>query len=258
MLVERPSGDDTRHIGSGYPEAVPPAPGNRRVETDGSNVGEGNLEPALQGPELVPALDFEDRHVSRDRHVDRTLELLRRPRRRPHRRAAQRRPHQVPATSPAQQGPSTGRLGQSSVGDILRNPKYTGYQVFNRRAMRSKGGKVNDPRKRVWSPQPAHEPLIPKWMFDELAARRGSRASSKPNTNPKTKRTYPFRGRVFCPCGRRMSGSSRRGRPPHDDVLTPTEWRVVHAVQHGMSNREIAARRGIRGRVPCACRRDLA
>ena len=42
-----------------------------------------------------------------------------------------------------------------------------------------------------------------------------------------------------------MSGSSRRGRPPHDDVLTPTEWRVVHAVQHGMSNRESAARRGI-------------
>jgi DNA-binding CsgD family transcriptional regulator/catechol 2,3-dioxygenase-like lactoylglutathione lyase family enzyme len=42
-----------------------------------------------------------------------------------------------------------------------------------------------------------------------------------------------------------MSATSRRGRPPHDDVLTPTEWRVVHAVQHGMSNREIAARRGI-------------
>jgi DNA-binding CsgD family transcriptional regulator/catechol 2,3-dioxygenase-like lactoylglutathione lyase family enzyme len=36
-----------------------------------------------------------------------------------------------------------------------------------------------------------------------------------------------------------------RGRPPHDDVLTPTEWRIVHAVQHGMTNREIAARRGI-------------
>jgi DNA-binding CsgD family transcriptional regulator/catechol 2,3-dioxygenase-like lactoylglutathione lyase family enzyme len=42
-----------------------------------------------------------------------------------------------------------------------------------------------------------------------------------------------------------MPGKSRRGRPPHDDVLTPTEWRVVHAVQHGLSNREIAARRGI-------------
>jgi len=36
-----------------------------------------------------------------------------------------------------------------------------------------------------------------------------------------------------------------RGRPPHADVLTPSEWRTVHAVQHGMSNSEIARRRGI-------------
>jgi DNA-binding CsgD family transcriptional regulator/catechol-2,3-dioxygenase len=42
-----------------------------------------------------------------------------------------------------------------------------------------------------------------------------------------------------------MSARAGRGRPPHDDVLTPAEWRIVHAVQHGMSNREIAARRGI-------------
>lgn len=42
-----------------------------------------------------------------------------------------------------------------------------------------------------------------------------------------------------------MSSTRRRGRPPHDDVLTPTEWRIVHAIQHGMSNRDIARRRGI-------------
>jgi DNA-binding CsgD family transcriptional regulator/catechol 2,3-dioxygenase-like lactoylglutathione lyase family enzyme len=36
-----------------------------------------------------------------------------------------------------------------------------------------------------------------------------------------------------------------RGRPPYDDVLTPAEWRVVHAVRHGMTNAEIARRRGI-------------
>ena len=42
-----------------------------------------------------------------------------------------------------------------------------------------------------------------------------------------------------------MTTAKRRGRPPHDDVLTPTEWRVVHAVQHGMTNRDIAERRGI-------------
>jgi DNA-binding CsgD family transcriptional regulator/catechol 2,3-dioxygenase-like lactoylglutathione lyase family enzyme len=39
--------------------------------------------------------------------------------------------------------------------------------------------------------------------------------------------------------------SKRRGRPPHDDVLTPAEWRIAHAVQHGMTDREIAERRGI-------------
>ncbi|HKQ11360.1 MAG TPA: LuxR C-terminal-related transcriptional regulator [Rhizomicrobium sp.] len=37
----------------------------------------------------------------------------------------------------------------------------------------------------------------------------------------------------------------KRGRPPHDDQLTPAEWRVVEAVRHGMSSPEIAARRGI-------------
>jgi DNA-binding CsgD family transcriptional regulator/catechol 2,3-dioxygenase-like lactoylglutathione lyase family enzyme len=42
-----------------------------------------------------------------------------------------------------------------------------------------------------------------------------------------------------------MAATRPRGRPAYADVLTPAEWRVVHAVQHGLSNREIAARRGI-------------
>jgi DNA-binding CsgD family transcriptional regulator/catechol 2,3-dioxygenase-like lactoylglutathione lyase family enzyme len=42
-----------------------------------------------------------------------------------------------------------------------------------------------------------------------------------------------------------MASRSRRGRPPHDDVLTPAEWRIVHAVKHGMTSRQIAERRGI-------------
>jgi DNA-binding CsgD family transcriptional regulator/catechol 2,3-dioxygenase-like lactoylglutathione lyase family enzyme len=37
----------------------------------------------------------------------------------------------------------------------------------------------------------------------------------------------------------------RRGRPPHDDVLTPAEWAIVHAVRHGMSNARIAVLRGV-------------
>jgi DNA-binding CsgD family transcriptional regulator/catechol 2,3-dioxygenase-like lactoylglutathione lyase family enzyme len=36
-----------------------------------------------------------------------------------------------------------------------------------------------------------------------------------------------------------------RGRPRHDDVLTPAEWRVVDFVRHGLSNGQIARLRGV-------------
>ena len=36
-----------------------------------------------------------------------------------------------------------------------------------------------------------------------------------------------------------------RGRPPHPDVLTPAEWRVLDSWRHGMSQRVIAHHRGI-------------
>lgn len=36
-----------------------------------------------------------------------------------------------------------------------------------------------------------------------------------------------------------------RGRPPHDDVLTPAEWRVVELLRHGLSNPAIARRTGV-------------
>jgi len=42
-----------------------------------------------------------------------------------------------------------------------------------------------------------------------------------------------------------MIAKRPRGRPQHDDVLTPAEWRIVNAVRHGMSNGQIAKRRGI-------------
>ncbi|WP_410628073.1 recombinase family protein [Amycolatopsis sp. cmx-8-4] len=121
-----------------------------------------------------------------------------------------------PPPSPPGGRRARGCWSRSSINDILRNPKYTGYQVYNRRATRSGRGKHNDPIKWVWSPEPAHEPLIPKWMYDELIGRRQSkqrsRASNAPNSHPQTKRTYLFRGRVFCPCGRRMVGEVRRER----------------------------------------------
>lgn len=36
-----------------------------------------------------------------------------------------------------------------------------------------------------------------------------------------------------------------RGRPPHDDQLTPAEWRVAELVRHGLTNPKIAALMGV-------------
>src|SRR6478735_6209610 len=35
------------------------------------------------------------------------------------------------------------------------------------------------------------------------------------------------------------------GRPKHEDVLTPAEWKVAEQVRHGLSNRRIAERTGV-------------
>jgi DNA-binding CsgD family transcriptional regulator/predicted enzyme related to lactoylglutathione lyase len=41
-----------------------------------------------------------------------------------------------------------------------------------------------------------------------------------------------------------MASHRGRGRPPHPDVLTPAEWRVLDLLRHGMSRAEIARSRG--------------
>lgn len=41
-----------------------------------------------------------------------------------------------------------------------------------------------------------------------------------------------------------MSPMRGRGRPPHPDVLTPAEWRVLDLARHGLGRAEIARSRG--------------
>ena len=82
----------------------------------------------------------------------------------------------------------------TAVRDILDNPKYTGYMVWNRRKRsrpeRGVKGRVNPPSEWVWSPQPTHEPLTTRVYFDAASPvsryRKGSRSKASPNPHPET------------------------------------------------------------------------
>jgi site-specific DNA recombinase len=75
--------------------------------------------------------------------------------------------HYPPPTSP-DPARCRDRWSRSSVHDLLANPKYTGYMVWNRRATK-KGGRFNPPEMWVWSEQPTHEPVVTREMFHAAA-----------------------------------------------------------------------------------------
>ena len=109
---------------------------------------------------------------------------------------------------------AVGRWTWSSVRDVLNQPKYTGYMVWNRRAMKTRNGSPNPMEKWVWSTEPTHEKIID--LVDFIAAqqvvqrRERSRTQPGANTHPQTKRTYRLRSYMFCElCGRRMFGKTR-------------------------------------------------
>jgi site-specific DNA recombinase len=121
-----------------------------------------------------------------------------------------------PPPEPPGKTRARGAWSKSSVTAMLKNPKYTGYQVYNRRARRSRGGRNrhNPPEMWVWSVEPAHEPLIPKWMFDAINTmgngKKGSRDGADANVHRYTRHAYRYRSRVICDCSRRMQGHTHK------------------------------------------------
>jgi hypothetical protein len=125
---------------------------------------------------------------------------------------------------PPQPIPGKGRRAigawtKTSVLDLLANPKYTGYMVWNRRKRsrpeRHVPGKVNPPSEWVWSPRPTHEPLVTKTIFDAATPIsrlcQGSRGGAGPNTaHRQAQRSYLLRSYLVCDlCNRRMFGKAR-------------------------------------------------
>jgi site-specific DNA recombinase len=112
---------------------------------------------------------------------------------------------------------------RSQLQAMLRNPKYTGYNVWNRHDKR-KGRPLIRPRDQwIWSPEPTHEAIVPRDLFDQVEGRAhsnnnpigGDAPKLRPypaHSKPQGRRLYVLRGRVRCAlCGRRMEGSHQKG-----------------------------------------------
>jgi site-specific DNA recombinase len=104
---------------------------------------------------------------------------------------------------------------------MLRNPKYTGYNVWGRHDKRPGRPFIRPRTEWVWSPVPVHEPIVPRELFEivEERARANEHHAKQPVAKTYSQRNgrrggrlYPLRGRVRCAlCGRRMEGSHQKG-----------------------------------------------
>ncbi len=128
-----------------------------------------------------------------------------------------------------------------TVRAILVNPRYTGYQVWNKQRRDEVLLDIDDVaagcigRMRwnptdawVWSEQPAHQPLVGKDAFDAVQATIGARAwRHKPHQPPATHRTYLLRRRLRCGiCSRRLQGHWVHAQPYYR-CSYPPEYRAA-------------------------------
>jgi site-specific DNA recombinase len=115
---------------------------------------------------------------------------------------------------------SHGVWSKIAVRSILQNPRYTGFQVWNRQQRHEELLDVddvalghqskmrwNDRSDWIWSENPTHEALVDLEQFTAAQAvfTGAQRASVR---RERTKHTYLLSGHVHCAeCGRRMQGS---------------------------------------------------
>lgn len=112
-----------------------------------------------------------------------------------------------------------GRWGEGAISGILDNPKYTGFQVWNRRRRKTGGNAHNRETDWVWSDEPAHEAIVSMDVWRAAQALR-RRPDTDWRRRPRSGRAArPLRGMVHCgPCGRRMAAVHRKRS------TMPTRW----------------------------------
>ncbi len=112
-----------------------------------------------------------------------------------------------------------GKWAKSAIRAILANPRYTGYEVWNKQRKDEvlidvddvALGHVtkmrwNDTDQWITSTEPTHEALVSRELFDTVQSMFGSRKGPSTRT-PTQRRHYVLTGLLRCAvCGRRMQG----------------------------------------------------
>lgn len=121
-----------------------------------------------------------------------------------------------------------GKWAKTAVRAILTNPRYTGYEVWNKQRKDEvlidfedvALGHVtkmrwNDQDDWVWSAERVHDPIIDLEAFNATQSMFTAHKAHCPRT-PKEGRHYLLAGLLHCDlCGRRMQGSWVSGRPSY-------------------------------------------
>ena len=137
---------------------------------------------------------------------------------------------------------------KSAVRAILRNPRYTGYQVWGRQrrdevllnvndvaAGHISRMRWNDADRWIWSTKPTHQPLVDQATYQAAQARIATRSPHSPRTPRATPRPYLLRGRLHCAlCQRRLQGQWIRGEAYYR-CRYPAEYATASGFQHPKS-----------------------
>jgi len=120
---------------------------------------------------------------------------------------------------------SRGAWAHTAVRSILKNPRYTGHEVWNKQRRDEVLLNVEDvalghETKQRWNEQSdwifserlVHEAIVDEDTFQAAQERRETGRRNQPRSGKKTGRGYALSGLVYCGvCGRRMSGHWNHG-----------------------------------------------
>ncbi|MGP3988896.1 recombinase family protein [Streptomyces sp. 3N207] len=135
---------------------------------------------------------------------------------------------------------------KSAVRAILKNPRYTGHQVWNRQRKEERLINVEDvalgheTRQRwntesewVWSKRPVHEPLISLETYLQVQDLMGAQGRTRVRKDlAVTRHAYVFRGRLICGlCSRKMQGQKSRGALSYR-CRFPDEYALANEIWH--------------------------